>query len=489
MSLYLKGYNEKEIAKKEDVSQSTVSTVISRSKRSPLVISNDDPLSRQIDELRSLSVDLRNAGISVEEARSACSMIGELKKLGISWGILPNVIQVYRRISPDDYPKEAFVKATIEMIRLMEQYKLSLDEILSEYKNDNERVAKLKKQIEDGKREIEQVAERKKKAEEDLERELDENRITLEQVGKALEARQIFEKAGLDIERTAAAGNVLKIFCNLAESEGQNLEKAAGDLLKFLGNAQSLDQSLNEIASEIETSRKHRDALAAEVNALKAEKNKLTLENSFLKEAIESVLQLREKYGIGVNEIVRMRTLAEKYGTPSAMLAALDTYKSLLDLQEREAKLQASVEELTRTEASVTQKIKTVEERLASIPASANQSIAGINSSVKKFSDQVQGLGEAVGKASEDVAKMKDRAIAAGKELAAIESRVEAYKLTSKLVDFMASGQGKDVELMPLAIQFLDRLSKWTQDQPKYSTSREQIKSLKDRIERDLVLG
>jgi chromosome segregation ATPase/predicted transcriptional regulator len=488
MSLYLRGFSQKEIAEKEDVSQSTVSMVTSRSKRIPLRMSNDDPLSHQIDELRSLSVDLRNAGITVEEARSACSMMGELKKLGVNSGILPGVIDVYRRISPDDYPKGAFAKATIDMMRLMQQYKLTFDEIQSEYKNANERVSKLKKQIEDGKHEIEQIAERKKEAEADLARRLDENRITLEQVGKALEARQLFENAGLDIEGAAAAGNLLKIFCNLAKSQGQNLEKAAGDLLKFLGNAESLDQGLKEIASQIETSTKHRDALAAEVNALATEKDKLTLENNFLKEAIENVLELREKYGIGVNEIVRMRSLAEKYGAPSAMLNALDTYKSLIDLQEQEAKLQVSIEQLTRTETSVTQKIKTIEDALASIPASATQSIAGINSSLKSFSDQAQGLGEAVARASAEVEQMKDKAIAIGKKLAAMESQVKAYELTSKLVHFMASGQGEDVELMTVAIGFLDRLWKWTGNRPKYSASREQIKSLKDRIERDLVL-
>jgi hypothetical protein len=134
---------------------------------------------------------------------------------------------------------------------------------VSAYKEAYEKVAKLKTQLIDTKRELEEIAEKKKKAETDLTKRLDENRITLEQVDKALKIRQSLEKAGLQIDAAAPAGNVLKVFCDLVERQGQNPEKAAADLLKFLGNAQSIDQGLEQIGSQIETSTKKKEALAA----------------------------------------------------------------------------------------------------------------------------------------------------------------------------------------------------------------------------------
>jgi chromosome segregation ATPase len=489
MTLFLRGVNEKEIAKEVRVSQSTVSTVVSRLKDDPPRISRDPTLSHLVDELRSLSVDLRNTGITVEQAKSACGTTEELKRLGISPAILPGVIEVYRKISPDDHSKEAFAKATIEMISLQQKYKETFEGVVSLLKSAHEELTRVSKQLEEGKHELDQIADKKKKAEDNLTRQLNDNKMALEHAAKASQAKQIFEKAGLDIEKAAAAGNLLNAFSDLAQSQGQDLKKATADLLKFLENARSLDQSLKEISIQIETSTKKRNALAEEVKSLTAEKSKLTLENSFLKEAIQNVLELREKHGIGVNEIVRMRSLAEKYGPPSAILKALDTYKSITDLQTQEAKLQGSVQQLTLTEASFSQNIKKIEDLLASIPTSTNESIGGIKSSVKSLSDQVQGLGVAVAKASADVADMKDRAIADGKELAKIESRVEAYKLTSKLIEFMRSGQGEEVDLIAVAVGFLDRLYKWTEDRPKYHTIREQIRTLKEEIERHLVLG
>jgi chromosome segregation ATPase len=208
-----------------------------------------------------------------------------------------------------------------------------------------------------------------------------------------------------------------------------------------------------------------------------------------LKEAIESLLQLREKHGIGVNEIVRMRNLAEKYGPPASILQALDTHKSLKDLEEQEAKLQGSLEELTRTEASLKGRIKTIEGELAALPAKTDESVKGVKSSLDKFSSQVQSLGDTMGKASIGVDELKEAALAAGRDVAAVESRVAAYKLTSKLIDFIAKGKGEEEDVIAVAVASLNGLSKWVKNQPKYSETRQQIESLKDKIEKQMILG
>jgi len=494
ISLYLQGVNEAETAEKEHVSQSTVSAVISRYKRNPSRSSDDEalaskPLRHQIDELRSLSVDLKNAGITVEEAKKGFKMIDELTKLGISLDLLGAVIEVYRIISPKDFPKDAFAKATVEMIGLEQQHKLSYNEVVSAYKEAYEKVAKLKTQLIDAKRELEEIAEKKKKAETDLTKRLDENRITLEQVDKALKIRQSLEKAGLQIDAAATAGNVLKVFCDLVESRGLSPEKAAADLEGFLANARDIDEATSRIEQEAAKLEGNRDSSAKEVQRLESEKKKLALENSFLKEAIDSVLELRKKYGIGIDEIAKIRSLAEKYGPPATILQALDMYKSVKDVQLEKASLDASVEELTRTEASLRGRIKTIEDELAALPAKTDESVKGVKSSLDKFSSQVQSLGDTMGKASIGVDELKEAALAAGRDVAAVESRVAAYKLTSKLIDFIAKGKGEEEDVIAVAVASLNSLSKWVKNQPKYSETRQQIESLRDKIERQMILG
>jgi uncharacterized protein YoxC len=161
----------------------------------------------------------------------------------------------------------------------------------------------------------------------------------------------------------------------------------------------------------------------------------------------------------------------------------------LKDLQRQKSGLEESIEELTQTEAKLRQGIKTVEEDLAALPAKTDQSIEGVKSSLQKFSDQVQGLGDAVGKASSRVDELKESALAAGREINAIQSRVEGYKLTSMLIDFATKGTGEENDVVPVAIAILDRLSKWVENQPKYSGTKQQIESLKVNMERQRILG
>jgi chromosome segregation ATPase len=198
---------------------------------------------------------------------------------------------------------------------------------------------------------------------------------------------------------------------------------------------------------------------------------------------------LRKKYGIGIDEIAKIRSLAEKYGPPATILQALDMYKSVKDVQLEKASLDASVEELTRTEASLRGRIKTIEDELAALPAKTDESVKGVKSSLDKFSSQVQSLGDTMGKASIGVDELKEAALAAGRDVAAVESRVAAYKLTSRLIDFIAKGKGEEDDVIAVAVASLNGLSKWVKNQPKYSETRQQIESLRDKIERQMILG
>jgi predicted transcriptional regulator/antitoxin component HigA of HigAB toxin-antitoxin module len=491
---HIQGLSQTDIAENLDVSQSTVSAVISRYKKGESTTTPDGAsvgkgVLDEVDKLRSLSVDLRKAAITVDEAKIGSRLADELTKLGGSFDMLSSLIAAYRKILPKDFPVKDFVEAATQLIRLENESGMTYKDLMSTYEDTCLKLVELNKQIEDGNRDLNEIVKKRKEADADLQKQLEENRITLPKVQQALEIRGNLDKFGLSLEKGEIVGNMLRLFSNLIESKGLSSEKAAADLEKFLENTLELDQAGTAIKAQVEKFTNDRDSLAEDVDNLKSEKTKLELENSFLKEATTSVIELREKHGIGVDQIVKMRSLAQKYGPPASILQTLDTYRSFRDLQEQKTGLEGSIEELTQTEALLRGKIKTVEEELAALPAKTDESIKGVKSSLQKFSDQVQDLGDVIGKASTHVDELKESALAAGREIAAIESRVAAYKLTSTLINFVVKGTGEENDVVPVVIPLLDRLSKWVENQPKYSKTKQQIESLKEKIEGQMVVG
>ena len=199
------------------------------------------------------------------------------------------------------------------------------------------------------------------------------------------------------------------------------------------------------------------------------------------------MFELREKQGMGVHEIARMRSLAQKYGSPACILEALDTYKSLGDIEDRKAAVEGSVEELTRRETSLKSKIKTVEEELAALPGKTDESIKGVKSTLGQLSDEVEGLGKAIKNGSNEVLELKNRALDAGREISAVESQVKNYKLTSRLINIMAKAEGEEADVVEVTTGFLIRLSEWVDTHPKYSKIKQPIELLRDMIQRQLI--
>jgi chromosome segregation ATPase len=204
---------------------------------------------------------------------------------------------------------------------------------------------------------------------------------------------------------------------------------------------------------------------------------------------IESVRELSEKYGIGADKIVKIRSLAQKHGPPGSILQALDTYASLKQIEEQKAELEASIKELTQSEASLKGSIKALEDRLTTLPVKADESVQGVKLSLEKFSKQVQGLGDTIGNASTRVDNLMAAALAAGRDIAAMESQVAVYKHVSMLIDFLGKGKGEEDEVVAVAVATLGRLSKWVEDQPKYSKIKQQVESLKDTIGKQRING
>ncbi len=255
-----------------------------------------------------------------------------------------------------------------------------------------------------------------------------------------------------------------------------------------LKDTHNLEQARTKIKEEIAQLRTERDSTTIQVQNLISEKKKLDLENRFLKEATDSVLELRE-HSIGVPEIVKIRSLAQKYRSPSGILEALDTYKSLREMNDQKTELKATIDELSKREITIRTNVKTVQDELATLPSLVHKSTEEMRSALGDFAKQIQDLGDSTKKASKDVEGLKMTALAAGRDLAAIESQVKLYTVTHKLIEFMTKGKGEDADVVMFATSFLNRLSQWAENIPKYKETTGQIGALREYMERQLVHG
>jgi orotate phosphoribosyltransferase-like protein len=87
IKLFLTGMTQTEIANQANVSQSTISEVISRYKEDASKTSLDGAsasrgVHNEVDTLRSLSIDMRSAGITVNDVKKACQLVEKLSKIG-----------------------------------------------------------------------------------------------------------------------------------------------------------------------------------------------------------------------------------------------------------------------------------------------------------------------------------------------------------------------------------------------------------------------
>ncbi len=492
--LYLQGVSQSKISQEMHVSQSTVSQAILRYKKdtkqtSITTASTKAGVADTVEQLRSLSANLTRAGITVDEANRACELKQELDRIGIDFHTLSQLLAVCRRITPTDFPISDFVQAIIQMARIEKAFNKTYQEIVSEYEEKHTQLNTLNTEIKKANDSLTQTTRRENEERANLNRRIQEAQTTLEKVDRSLKFGQELERAGLTLEKGEAAGNILRLFSDLIESKGLTPKDAITKLEGFLSNAKSLEEATNNLKKQANELNTKQELLAAEVHTLEAHKNKLTLENRFLEKATEAVEELMERHEMRVEDITKIRDLAQKYGPPSSILKALETYKSSTEIEEQRTAREAAVKELTKEEGSLRVKIETFEKRLEALPAEVDASISGVKSSLDSFSLQLQGLGAATARASGEIDSLKEKSLAAGRDIAAIESRVKAYKFTSKLIDFIVDGKGEESDIATVAVSFLNHLSEWVNSQRKYSDTRQQIETLRDHIERQLILG
>ena len=229
--LYLQGASQTEMAKKAGVSQSTASKSISEFKEDASKSSLDEACSRrglgsELNQLRSLSVDLRKTETTVSQAKRGCRLVERLTRLGADLDKLEQLLALCDRITPKELSTEDFVQAALRLVSLEKQSGKGCREILSEFEDANARVGELGKKIEELNRKLADVARERTAAEAELETRLNETRLTTEKVEATIKIRENLQRAELSIEKGEIVGNMLAAFSDLIE-EGLSPQKAA----------------------------------------------------------------------------------------------------------------------------------------------------------------------------------------------------------------------------------------------------------------------
>lgn len=132
---YFRGLPQKKIAHNAGVDQSTVSLYSSRFKEVAtelglLVAGEEYSVFKEVDELRSLSVELLKIGLTAEDAREGAKIIQAFNKLGIKSYMHLDLVRACKNISDED-----FVLSVVRFGEIEDNLDKSYDEIMSDFES------------------------------------------------------------------------------------------------------------------------------------------------------------------------------------------------------------------------------------------------------------------------------------------------------------------------------------------------------------------
>ncbi len=278
LGLWLAAKDRDEIARITGVAAGTVSNVISEHRR---LLANYD-----IEELRELSMAMKNAGTTPHECAEAVVMLNSLARSNVNVDDLQSFVNnIYKACSALGLPEEKLVDAAGQLLALSENLQdISVEELPSH-------LAKLKEERDGLLQEIENLYDKKRATRAELEQELKNNDATM-----------------LDLQQFSAARQVLSGQMGAGFSIVQDLTKLA----KMFENARELGYNASGMAakvSAIDSLQKQESALRASVEKrekqekhLARECQRLQLKADSYQETIRFYQELREM-GFGRSEL------------------------------------------------------------------------------------------------------------------------------------------------------------------------------------------
>ena len=135
LRLFFHGMPQPDIAEKAGVDQSTVSLYASRfrnmvGKVGLLTAGKESGVFNEVDTLRSLSVELTKADLTVEDCRKGMNIIKAFLKLGIKLDQHAALVKVCKAI--DD---PGFVQAAVKLSKIQTETNTTYEQVISQYEN------------------------------------------------------------------------------------------------------------------------------------------------------------------------------------------------------------------------------------------------------------------------------------------------------------------------------------------------------------------
>lgn len=154
---YFGGLTQTQIAKEVGVDQSSVSHYVSRFKKSAvddgiLAAGRRYQVLNEVETLRSISVELSQSKLTVEDAKRGHNIIRAFQKLGFSPDKHLSLIKVCRRIEDP-----IFIENALELARIEKQFGMSRDEAISSFEEAVKQLPQLEIKITEAKCELENI--------------------------------------------------------------------------------------------------------------------------------------------------------------------------------------------------------------------------------------------------------------------------------------------------------------------------------------------
>lgn len=221
---YFRGLPQMKIAKKSGVDQSSISLYATRFKERVsevgiIAAGKEYGLMEEVDALRSLSVELHKAKLTVDEAKEGVKIEKAFIKLGISPAEHMTLVKVCKEIND-----QGFINASLKLAKIESDNNISYEEVVSGFQKMTSQLPLLEKQLEnrntglnsinnnlaDKKQEMaslnESLAKLKKLAEDTLAQmeqkvsaKMEDAKVTEKEIEEIAKLKADLDKQGLDI--------------------------------------------------------------------------------------------------------------------------------------------------------------------------------------------------------------------------------------------------------------------------------------------------
>ena len=154
---YFSGLPQIKIAKKSGVDQSSISIYATRFKERVseigiIAAGKEYGLMEEVDALRSLSVELHKAKLTVDEAKEGTKIAKAFIKLGISPGEHMTLVKVCKEVND-----QGFVNASLKLAKIESDSNTSYEEVVTGFQNMTAQLPVLGKQIENRNAELDSI--------------------------------------------------------------------------------------------------------------------------------------------------------------------------------------------------------------------------------------------------------------------------------------------------------------------------------------------